>query len=190
MNTLFLFCQSQYPAPSFSLCRICFFFNVCCPKQASSCSYSKFIFLESRTSGFLVVVERKQEIKFFKKNTVGWDEGIIGACRYFSWLLYIMLHPLYTQNLWDFLKFIFTIKELFHLLRNLLPLYPTLKFISSCSFKSFSFLYVLYVKVSADEHQCLLRSLSVTSYTLNELFHSALPWEYDVYVPSEVQTAL
>ena len=85
-----------------------------------------------------------------------------------------MLHPLYTQNLWDFLKFIVTIKVLFHLLPNLLPLYPTIKFISSCSFKSFSFLYVLYVKVSVDEHQYLLRSLSVTSYTLNECFPFSL----------------
>ena len=146
-----------------------------------------------RIADFWLLSSRRKEtrgIVFFKKNTVGWDEGIIGACRYFSWLLYIMLHPLYTQNLWDFLKFIVTIKVLFHLLPDLLPVYPTIKFISSCSFKSFSFLYVLYVKVSADEHQYLLRSLSVTSYTLNELFHSALPWEYDVYVPSEVQTAL
>ena len=147
-----------------------------------------------RIADFRILSSRRKETRgiVFLKKTVGWenDEGIIGAFRYFSWPLYIMLHPLYTQNLWDFLKFIFTIKELFHLLPNLLPLYPTIKFISSCSFKSFSFLYVLYVKVSADEHQYLLRSLSVTSYTLNELFHSALAWEYDVYVPSEVQTAL
>ena len=29
---------------SFSLCRICFLFNVWCPKQASPCSYSKCIY--------------------------------------------------------------------------------------------------------------------------------------------------
>ena len=42
---------------------------------------------------------------------------------------------------------------------------------------------VVYTKLTA-EHQYLLRSsCPVTPYPLNELFHSALPYEYDVYVP-------
>ena len=77
-------------------------------------------------------------------------------------------------------------------------LHPTIKFVSKYLFKSFSF---LYLKVSLNDRMGsagiieIVLSLNLqlnistfsahhfTPYTLNELFHSALPWEYDVSVP-------
>ena len=77
-------------------------------------------------------------------------------------------------------------------------LHPTITFVSNYLFKSFSF---LYLKVSVNDRmgsagiieivlslnlQLNISTFSahhVTLYTLNELFHSALPWEYDVSVP-------
>ena len=41
---------------------------------------------------------------------------------------------------------------------------------------------VLYTKPTA-EHQYTFYAHHVTPHTLNELFHSSLSWEYDVYVP-------
>ena len=77
-------------------------------------------------------------------------------------------------------------------------LHPTIKFVSNYLFKSFSF---LYLKVSLNDGmgsagiieivlslnpQLNISTFSAhhfTPYTLNELFHSALPWEFDVSVP-------
>ena len=77
-------------------------------------------------------------------------------------------------------------------------LHPTIKFVSNYLFKSFSF---LYLKVSPNDRMGsagiieIVLSLNLqlnistfsahhfTPYTLNELFHSALPREYDVSVP-------
>ena len=83
-------------------------------------------------------------------------------------------------------------------------LHPTIKFVSNYLFKPFSF---LYLKVSLNDRmgsagiieivlslnlQLNISTFSghhVTPYTLNELFHSALPWEYDVSVPPTRCTA-
>ena len=77
-------------------------------------------------------------------------------------------------------------------------LHPTIKFVSNYLFKSFSF---LYLKVSVNDRMGsagiieIVLSLNLqlnistfsahhfTPYTLNELSHSALPWQYDVSVP-------
>ena len=77
-------------------------------------------------------------------------------------------------------------------------LHPTITFVSNYLFKSFSF---LYLKVSLNDRMgsagiieivlSLNLQLNISTfsahhfipYTLNELFHSALPWEYDVSVP-------
>ena len=79
--------------------------------------------------------------------------------------------PYMRQNLCDFLKFIFTINVLFHLLSKL-ELNPTIKFISNCSFKSFSF---LYVKVSfndgTDDGSCSLYFI-VTLQTNSSTFYA------------------
>ena len=64
-------------------------------------------------------------------------------------LLVTALHPPYTQNLWDLLKFILTINVLFHFLPSIST--------SNCSFKSFFFLYVkvsLKMMVSITEIHC------------------------------------
>ena len=45
---------------------------------------------------------------------------------------------------------------------------------------------VLYTKPTA-EHQYFYAH-HVTPYTLNELFHSALPWKFDAYVPPTRRT--
>ena len=77
-------------------------------------------------------------------------------------------------------------------------LHPTVKFVSNYLFKSFSFLYLkvsinyrmgstgiieIVLSLNLQLNISTFSAHHVTPNTLNELFHSALPREYDVSVP-------
>ena len=104
----------------------------------------------------------------------------------------------FTQNLCDPVKFILTIKALFHLL----PEYPLSHYLIYIKL----LIQIFLLPLRQDVPQWCYRSLKLffilnlqpnintfyahhlTPYKINELFHSALPWEYDAYVSSTRRT--
>ena len=116
-------------------------------------------------------------------------------------ILVTALHPPYTQNLCDLLKFILTINVFFYL-SYLNTLHPTSKFIIYQTILSLIFLFSLSQGVPQWWHRSLNLSFiinlqpnistfyahHVTPSALKEFFLSALPWEYDVYVPPARRT--
>ena len=112
-------------------------------------------------------------------------------------LLVTALHLPYTQNLCDLLKLILAIKL------SIIPSLTKILLISSHNLIYIKLLIQIFLlslcKGVPQWRYWLLKLLfilnlqtnistfyahHVTPHTLNELFHSALPWEYDVYVHS------
>ena len=120
-----------------------------------------------------------------------------------SSILVTTLHPPYTQNLCDLLKFILTINVFFYL-SYLNTLHPTSKFIIYQTILSFNISLfsksrcpsmmasiigiVVYNKPKWQPNISTFYAHHVTPSALKEFFHSPLPWEYDVYVPPTRRT--
>ena len=116
-------------------------------------------------------------------------------------ILVTALHPPYTQNLCDLLKFILTINVFFYL-SYLNTLHPTSKFIiyqtilsfnislfskSRCPSMMASIIGIVVYNKPTAEHQYLLRS-PCHPFRTKRVFPFTLPWEYDVYVPPTRRT--